>query len=219
MFQGNNANEGMHKASAKEMERAKIDYSGFAAIAETIEALELPEFQDGLESDLKDYALVNDENNRVGLMPVRLSIPAYSIPVDWYNNGYYEFTAAEHMQPAFYVIWMRCGVRMKVVSNHQFVCHDYIENLNYNCIGTGGFQYICWDGGEWEWANWNENDGTPDNSVLTSIVTDGILLTSVSADPHVGAPMPLFRATGVNTFFEEDVQTDYELEEEGSILS
>ena len=95
MFQGNNNIEGMHKASAKEMERAKIDYTGFAAIAETMETLEPPEFQDGLESDLQDYALVSDENNRVGLKQVRPSIP-----VDWYNNGYYEFTAAEHRQPA-----------------------------------------------------------------------------------------------------------------------
>ena len=34
--------------------------------------------------------------------------------------------------------------------------------------------------GEWEWGNWNEQDGTADNSGLTSIYTDGIFGTSPS---------------------------------------
>ena len=41
---------------------------------------------------------------------------------------------------------------------------------------------MCWDaaGQEWEWGNYNEADGTPDNSLLTSIETDGLIGTSVS---------------------------------------
>ena len=38
------------------------------------------------------------------------------------------------------------------------------------------------DGCEWEWANAYENDGTEDNSALTSIDTDGIAETSASTD-------------------------------------
>ena len=42
--------------------------------------------------------------------------------------------------------------------------------------------YRCFDhtNGKWEWPNWNERDFTPDNSHLTSIHTDGILITSPS---------------------------------------
>ena len=42
--------------------------------------------------------------------------------------------------------------------------------------------YCWWDGGEWEWQNVNEPDGTPDNSELTSVVTDGIWWTSAEDD-------------------------------------
>ena len=38
------------------------------------------------------------------------------------------------------------------------------------------------DGCKQEWKNCYENDGTPDNSAWTSVVTDGILQTSPSAD-------------------------------------
>ena len=38
------------------------------------------------------------------------------------------------------------------------------------------------DGCKQEWKNCYENDGTPDNSAWTSVVTDGILETSPSAD-------------------------------------
>ena len=42
---------------------------------------------------------------------------------------------------------------------------------------------MCMDSeNSWEWGNYNEIDGTPDNSLLTSIVTDGIYETSPSAD-------------------------------------
>ena len=39
--------------------------------------------------------------------------------------------------------------------------------------------------GEWEWLNIYENDGTADESILTSIDTDGIDETSPSGDPIV----------------------------------
>ena len=53
-------------------------------------------------------------------------------------------------------------------------------SLNQNRNGN----YKCYDrtNGKWEWPNWNEADGTPDNSDLTSIETDGILITSPSID-------------------------------------
>jgi hypothetical protein len=40
----------------------------------------------------------------------------------------------------------------------------------------------CWDPQEqeWEWENINENDGTLDGSMLTSIETDGLIATSAS---------------------------------------
>ena len=45
---------------------------------------------------------------------------------------------------------------------------------------------MCMDSeNSWEWGNYNEVDGTPDNSLLTSIVTDGIFGTSPSADKLV----------------------------------
>ena len=47
----------------------------------------------------------------------------------------------------------------------------------------------------WEWGNYNEVDGTPDNSLLTSVVTDGIYETSPSADDLVGE----FELDGVDT--------------------
>jgi hypothetical protein len=40
--------------------------------------------------------------------------------------------------------------------------------------------YVCWDGSDWEWPNYQENDLTPDNSLLTSVETDHILETSPS---------------------------------------
>ena len=50
--------------------------------------------------------------------------------------------------------------------------------------------YVCWDGQEWEWPNFNESDLTPDNSLLTSVETDGVLNTSISADPNPNAFLP-----------------------------
>ena len=97
---------------------------------------------------------------------------------------------------------------------HEFYCYDYVEDVYYNCVGNGTFQYVCWDGGEWEWANYNENDLTPDNSVLTSIATDGILLTSPSADPNPGAMIPMLMATAG-----DDMLTEYGQDEEEEIAS
>ena len=79
-----------------------------------------------------------------------------------------------------------CGALAKIVPGHQFTCWDYIEQLRYDCVGRADMHYQCWDGEEWEWANYNENDGTPDNSLLTSIITDGILHTSPSIDGDDG---------------------------------
>ena len=46
---------------------------------------------------------------------------------------------------------------------------------------------MCLDSeNSWEWGNYNEVDGSPDNSLLTSIETDGIYKTSPSADDIVG---------------------------------
>ena len=51
-------------------------------------------------------------------------------------------------------------------------------------MNVGDGNYKCFDhtNGKWEWPNWNEVDHTPDNSHLTSIATDGILITSPSID-------------------------------------
>ena len=101
-----------------------------------------------------------------------------------------------------------------MVAGHEFECYDYVEDVHYKCVGSGTFQYLCWDGGEWEWANYNENDLTPDNSVLTSIDTDGILLTSPSADPNPGAVYPILMATAG-----DDMLTEYGQDEEEEITS
>ena len=50
------------------------------------------------------------------------------------------------------------------------------------CGGDGSYYYTCFDGQEWEHPNEYENDGTPDNSGLTSVETDGIFETSPSFD-------------------------------------
>ena len=52
----------------------------------------------------------------------------------------------------------------------------------YYCTAKNDGQCQCWDGVEWEWENKHENDGTADNSWLTSILTDGFIATSVSID-------------------------------------
>ena len=55
--------------------------------------------------------------------------------------------------------------------------HDGVWKTCYN-YWTGYYQ--CHDGQEWEHANWFEHDGTADNSLLTSVDTDGQLWTSPS---------------------------------------
>ena len=59
--------------------------------------------------------------------------------------------------------------------------------MNY-CTGEMDIAAICFncesDGCKWEWGNCYENDGTPDNSIWTSIETDGILETSPSVNQN-----------------------------------
>ena len=49
-----------------------------------------------------------------------------------------------------------------------------------NCLAIAHDNYKCYGSDGLEWANWNEDDGTHDNSILTSIETDGLLETSPS---------------------------------------
>ena len=59
--------------------------------------------------------------------------------------------------------------------------HKYCYGWAYRLEDLGN--YRCWDEEDgWEWGNWNEQDGTADNSGLTSIETDGIFGTSPSLD-------------------------------------
>lgn len=81
-------------------------------------------------------------------------------------------------------------------------------------MGGDPYKYVCWDGDELEWANYHEDDLTPDDSVLTSIDTDGILLTSPSADPNPGAVYPILMATAG-----DDMLTEYGQDEEEEITS
>ncbi len=63
-----------------------------------------------------------------------------------------------------------------------FTCYDYTDKRQKQCWGIGDNNYKCYDDVDkkWEWGNYNENDGTVDNSILTSIETDGLLYTSPS---------------------------------------
>ena len=151
---------GMEGSITHEMEAIKAYYPEFATAVEKIEKMPLPELEECPVSPKPDFILADEPAKKMALKQASNEDP--NIPLDWYNNGYYKFTQYELNQPAYYVLWMRCGVRIKVVYGWEFICWDYVENLDYHCIGTGGFQYICWDGGEWEWANWNENDLTDD---------------------------------------------------------
>lgn len=150
----------MEGSITHEMEAIKAYYPEFATAVEKIEKMPLPELEECPVSPKPDFILADEPAKKMVLKQASNEDP--NIPLDWYNNGYYKFTQYELNQPAYYVLWMRCGVRIKVVYGWEFICWDYVENLDYHCIGTGGFQYICWDGGEWEWANWNENDLTDD---------------------------------------------------------
>ena len=80
--------------------------------------------------------------------------------------------------------YIACGNAYNVTPGFEFLCHDYIENVYRHCVGTADWRYKCWDPveQEWEWANYNEADGTPDNSLLTSIETDGLPGTSASVN-------------------------------------
>lgn len=65
-----------------------------------------------------------------------------------------------------------CGAYVQAVPGYQFYCYDYLTGLYHYCIGRNDWWYQCWDGQEWEWGNFLEADGTPDNSLLTSLDTD-----------------------------------------------
>lgn len=77
---------------------------------------------------------------------------------------------------------VRCGRRVNVQLGQRFTCWDVSDNVNKQCWGIGIGNYKCLDptNGKIEWPNWNERDGTPDKSDLTSVVTDGLLATSPS---------------------------------------
>ena len=94
-----------------------------------------------------------------------------------------------------------------------------------------GNRVKCWDGLEWEWANINEFDQTPDNSPLTSLETDGQLWTSPSNDIGVASryspsPMELARvrhiqpAQSIPTSHDEkeynDVMEDGEVDDDAA---
>ena len=68
--------------------------------------------------------------------------------------------------------------------------------------------YVCWDGEEWEWPNYNENDLTPDQSLLTSVETDGVLATSVSQDPNIASFVPNLKASNQIELRTDDGSSD-----------
>lgn len=73
-----------------------------------------------------------------------------------------------------------CGAYAQAVPGYQFYCYDYLTGLYHFCVGRDDWWYQCWDGQEWEWGNYLEHDGTVDNSLLTSLDTDGLAGTSAS---------------------------------------
>ena len=82
---------------------------------------------------------------------------------------------------------MYCRNHIQKSYGEKFNCYDrsdgyikYCYSINVDNNGN----YKCYDptNGKWEWPNWNEHDGTPDDSHLTSVETDGILITSPSID-------------------------------------
>ena len=81
---------------------------------------------------------------------------------------------------------------LPIVANY-YNSFRYVQNYNYEYCNAGlhqiavcrfgGFVGYCWyDGSEWEWQNFMEPDGTPDQSLLTSVDTDYIYATSPSDD-------------------------------------
>ena len=75
-----------------------------------------------------------------------------------------------------------CGTEILLNAEQGFYCFDLHDNMLKKCLNHHYGYYQCWDGEEWEHANWNENDGSDDNSLLTSLATDGIRETSPSID-------------------------------------
>ena len=77
-----------------------------------------------------------------------------------------------------------CGGHLFFNYGQHFTCLDASDGYWKNCwslnIGNGNYQCYDHTNGKWEWPNWNERDYTPDNSHLTSIITDGQLYTSPS---------------------------------------
>ena len=77
---------------------------------------------------------------------------------------------------------MICGTKIYEDTGASFTCLDLHDNMIKDCRGISYGYYQCWDGEEWEHANWNEHDGSDDHSLLTSLQTDGIFETSPSID-------------------------------------
>ena len=107
---------------------------------------------------------------------------------------------------------IQCGRRIKIVANWQFQCYDYVERCYYHCIGIGlpDNKYKCWTGDEWEWPNYNEDDDSDDQSLLTSVVTDGIPQTSASNDPPpvVASFLPTIKAGNQIDLRTEDASSE-----------
>ena len=56
-----------------------------------------------------------------------------------------------------------CGQYYNFPAGYEFLCFDMVDRVHYYCWGTPEpWKYVCWDGAEWEYANYWENDGTPD---------------------------------------------------------
>ena len=77
-----------------------------------------------------------------------------------------------------------CGFDYPTHIGQWYLCWDIHDNYYKHCVKNGYHQVQCLDptNGKWEWANRYEHDGTPDNSLLTSIHTDGQIWTSPSHD-------------------------------------
>ena len=145
-----------------------------------------------------------------------------NIPIDPNNNGFYNGLDWLLMVPQK-PVEIQCGRRIKIVAGWEFKCWDYVESLYWGCLGRTDNHYVCWDGGEWEWPNYHEMDGSVDQSLLTSIATDGVFETSPSVDPNPGAlippqlmaavdPVELDLLTDIDEVAEAYYETGYDLE-------
>lgn len=100
----------------------------------------------------------------------------------------------------------QCGKHLRFPPGHLFQCIDLSdENVIKNCTMRGFYNYQCVDptNGKLEWPNWNESDHTPDNSHLTSWLTDGLLETET--DDQANPPVALVMQGNPNDI--SDIQT------------